>query len=113
MASTVGKILLLVPITALVFWSLVFWNAFINQELFIRRLSMNDGEITAYGWIVFWLFLLETLLASTSLFLGFVEPRRRFKVLLLGSALIRAMPCLILLTVWTLLALETLLFTSE
>ncbi|NEQ44963.1 MAG: hypothetical protein F6K00_15945 [Leptolyngbya sp. SIOISBB] len=96
--STVGNLLLLFPVTAPAFWGLVLWNTFVHQELLIRRLSMNDYELTVYGSIVFWLFFLETALSIPGIVSGVVEPEQRRKILLLGTASIHALPFSVLLT---------------
>ena len=96
--STVSKLLLLFPVTDIALWGLVFWSTFVHQELLMRRLSMNDYELTVYGSIVFWRFFLETALSIPGIVAGVVESEQRRKVLLLGTASIHALPFSVLLT---------------
>lgn len=79
--------------TAPIFLGLVLWNEFVNPQLLIRQLSMNDGEMTVYGWIVLGLFVLETVLSIVRTVLGVVKSNRLKKLLLLSSGVISALPC--------------------
>ncbi len=42
----------------------------------MRRLSMNDYELTVYGSIVFWRFFLETALSIPGIVAGVVESQK-------------------------------------